>query len=69
LRAPLEREAVEDAQELGLQVKLIVVQNATDCRPIAVAANPSLAVDGLTSLPESIIDQTVTRIRGRAARR
>lgn len=55
-------EAVVDAQDLGLQVKLIVVAGAGDGKPIAVAANLSLEVDGVMSIPDTIIAQTVTRV-------
>ena len=55
-------EAVVDAQDLGLQVKLITVPGNGDGRPIAVAANLSLAVDGVIAIPDAIIAQTVTRV-------
>lgn len=54
-------EAVADAQELGVQIKLIAVPTA-DGRPMAVAGNLSLAVDTLTTIPDSIIEQTVHRV-------
>ena len=54
-------EAVTDAQDLGLQVKLITVPAAGDGRPVAVAANLSLAVDEVMTIPNTIIAKTVSR--------
>ena len=53
-------EAVTDAQDLGLQVKLLTIP-AGDGRPHAVAANLSLAVDGMVPIPTDTLDQLVTR--------
>ena len=53
-------EAVTDAQDLGLQVKLIVVPGL-DGRPHAVAENLTLAADGVLAIPADIIDSTVQR--------
>ncbi len=54
-------EAVSDAQDLGLQVKLIVVPGLGGV-PISVAANLSLAVDGVMILPDNLIEGTVSRL-------
>ena len=54
-------EAVEDAQNLGVQVKLMAVPDANG-RPLSVAGNLSLAVDGILTIPASVIDLTVSRI-------
>lgn len=53
-------EAVTDAQDLGLQVKLLTIP-AGDGRPHAVAANLSLAVDGMVPIPTDTLDELVTR--------
>jgi hypothetical protein len=53
-------EAVTDAQDLGLQDKLLTIP-AGDGRPHAVAANLSLAVDGTLPIPTDVLDQLVTR--------
>ena len=53
-------EAVTDAQDLGLQVKLLTIP-AGDGRPHAVAANLSLAVDGMVPIPTDTLDRLVTR--------
>lgn len=55
-------EAVTDAQDLGLQVKLISVPSPVTARPLAVAMNLSLAVDSVLHLPDALMDATVTRI-------
>lgn len=55
-------EAVTDAQDLGLQVKLISVPSPVTARPLAVAMNLSLAVDSVLYLPDALMDATVTRI-------
>lgn len=53
-------EAVTDAQDLGLHVKLLKIP-AGDSRPHAVAANLSLSVDGMVPIPTDALDQLVTR--------
>lgn len=53
-------EAVTDAQDLGLQVKLIVVPGL-DGRPHAVAGNLTLAADGVLAITDELIGATVKR--------
>jgi len=54
-------EAVTDAQDLGLQIKLVTVPGSADGRPMAVAANLSLAVDGVMTIPDAVIAKNVSR--------
>lgn len=54
-------EAVADAQDLGIQVKLISVPTADGQRPLSVAQNLLLAADGMMTIPSEIIDRAVHR--------
>lgn len=58
-------EAVTDAQDLGLQVKLIAVPSADGHSMMAVANNLSLSVDGVLTIPAKVLDDTVHRVRRR----
>lgn len=53
-------EAVTDAQDQGLQVKLITVPAVTGL-PQSVAANLQLTADGTLSIPVHSLDKAVTR--------
>lgn len=53
-------EAVTDAQDQGLQVKLIAVPGVTG-QPQSVAANLQLTADGTLIIPAGSLDRAVTR--------
>lgn len=54
-------EAVTDAQDLGLQIKVIAVPGA-DGSPQSVAANLRLAADSTLTIPLDLIRKTVTQV-------
>lgn len=54
-------EAVTDAQDLGLQIKLIAAPGVAQ-RPQSVAGHLHLAVDALLLIPQELIDAVVTPI-------
>ena len=53
-------EAVADAQDLGLQIKLLTIPSGTN-PTYGVAANLSLAADGAVALDPAVLDDIVAR--------
>ena len=63
-------EAVEDAQQLGLRVKVLAVPQAgNDDVPFAVAQNLTLAADGVLLIDPKNINESVTEAPSSAAKR
>lgn len=54
-------EAVIDAQDLGVQVKLITVPTADGQRSLSVASNLLLTADGVMTTPPEVIDRAVAK--------